>query len=74
MFSDRIWSLLADSFFKILLPGLTMTIPLTVISFACAMVIAVAVAMVQFANVRVLKQIARFSCLWYSTGCPGWAC
>ena len=69
MFSDRIWSLLADSFFKILLPGLTMTIPLTVISFACAMVIAVAVAMVQFANVRVLKQIARFY-IWIFRGTP----
>ena len=35
-----------DSFFKILIPGITMTIPLTAISFALAMVIAVTVALV----------------------------
>ena len=36
-------NLLVESFWQILLPGLTMTIPLTVISFAIAQVIAVAV-------------------------------
>lgn len=67
--SERVWNILVDSFGKILLPGLTMTIPLTVISFALAMVIAVAVAMVQYANVRVLKQIARFY-IWVIRGTP----
>ena len=69
MFSSRIWSLLADSFWKILLPGLTATIPLTVISFSLAMVIAVCVAMVQFANVKVLKQLCRFY-IWIFRGTP----
>ena len=55
--SAKVWNLLLDSFPKILLPGLTMTLPLTVISFALAMVIAVAVALIQFANVKVLRQI-----------------
>ena len=41
MIDERLWSILTDSFSKILLPGLTMTIPLTVISFALALVIAV---------------------------------
>lgn len=69
VFSSRICSLLADSFWKILLPGLTATIPLTVISFSLAMVIAVCVAMVQFANVKVLKQLCRFY-IWIFRGTP----
>lgn len=60
MFSGRLWELFLDSFPKILIPGLTMTIPLTVISFSLALIIAVATALVQFANIRGLKQIARF--------------
>ena len=31
--SERLWGILVDSFGKILLPGLTVTIPLTAISF-----------------------------------------
>ena len=54
---------------RILTAGLTMTIPLTVISFAIAMVIAVAVAMVQFAKVPVLRQICRFY-IWVIRGTP----
>ena len=38
--NQRLLGILVDSFPKILLPGLTMTIPLTVISFSIAMVIA----------------------------------
>ena len=53
--------LLIDSFGKILLPGLAMTLPLTAISFALALIIAVAAALVQFANVRVLSTNAS----WY---------
>ena len=67
--NEELWSLLADSFWKILLPGLTMTIPLTVIAFSLALVIAVAMAMVQFANVKVLKQLARFY-IWIFRGTP----
>ena len=46
-----------------------MTIPLTVISFSLAMVIAIITALVQFANIRVLKQIARFY-IWVVRGTP----
>lgn len=67
--TERLLELLLDSFWKILLPGLTMTIPLTAISFTLAMVIAVVTAMVQFANIRVLKQIARFY-VWVVRGTP----
>ena len=69
MLSERIIGILADSFLKILIPGLTVTIPLTVISFALAMVIAIAVALIQFAKVRILKDIARFY-VWVIRGTP----
>ena len=67
--SERLLGILLDSFWKILLPGLTVTIPLTVIAFALAMVIAVAAALVQFANVPVLKQVCRFY-IWVFRGTP----
>lgn len=67
--SERLSQILMDSFGKILLPGLTMTIPLTIISFTLAMIIAVATALVQFANIRGLKQIARFY-IWVIRGTP----
>ena len=69
MLSERVIGILADSFLKILIPGLTVTIPLTVISFALAMVIAIAVALIQFAKVRILKDIARFY-VWVIRGTP----
>lgn len=61
--------LLVDSFPKILIPGLTVTIPLTAIAFSLAMVIAVAAAMVQFARVLVLTQLCRFY-IWIFRGTP----
>lgn len=67
--NEELWSLLADSFWKILLPGLTMTIPLTVIAFSLALVIAVVMALIQFANVRVMKHLARFY-IWIFRGTP----
>lgn len=67
--SERLAHILLDSFWKILLPGLKMTIPLTAISFALALVIAVAVALVQFARVRYLTGIVRFY-IWIMRGTP----
>ena len=66
---NELWSLLADSFWQILLPGLTMTIPLTAISFSLAMVIAIAAALVQFAKIPVLKELCRFY-IWVIRGTP----
>lgn len=43
---EHVIKVVTDSFFKILIPGITMTIPLTAISFSLAMVIAVTVALV----------------------------
>ena len=67
--SERVWQIIVDSFTKLLIPGLTVTIPLTVISFAIAMVIAVVVALIQYANVKVLRQICRFY-IWVIRGTP----
>ena len=61
--------LFIDSFSKILIPGLTRTIPLTVIAFSLAIVIGTLIALVQFANIKVLKQIARFY-IWIVRGTP----
>lgn len=69
MISERLIEILLDSFWKILLPGLTMTIPLTAIAFILALMIAVLAALVQYANVSVLKQIARFY-IWIFRGTP----
>ena len=69
MMSERLLNILLDSFWKILLPGLTMTIPLTVISFSLAMVIAVVTALVQYADIKGLKQLARFY-IWVIRGTP----
>ena len=67
--SERLLGIIVDSFTKILIPGIRVTIPLTILSFSFAMVIAVTVAMIQFANVRVLKQIGRFY-IWVVRGTP----
>ena len=67
--SERVIEILIDSFWKILLPGLTMTIPLTAIAFALALMIAVVVAMVQYADIKILKHIARFY-VWVVRGTP----
>ena len=69
MISERLMGILVDSFWNILIPGLTMTIPLTIISFAIAMVIAIITALVQFADIKVLKEIARFY-VWVVRGTP----
>lgn len=67
--SERLLDILVDSFPKILIPGLAVTIPLTVIAFSLAMVIAVAAALAQFARVPVVTQLCRFY-IWVFRGTP----
>ena len=67
--NNALIELVLDSFWKILKPGLLMTIPLTALSFAFALVIAIAVALVQFARIPILKQIMRFY-IWAIRGTP----
>ena len=67
--SERLLQILIDSFPKMLIPGLAMTIPLTAIAFTFAMVIAVAAAMAQYARVPGLTQLCRFY-IWIFRGTP----
>lgn len=67
--TDRIWQLLIDSFLQILLPGLLVTIPLTILAFTFGLLIAVGTALVQIANLQFLKQVARFY-IWLVRGTP----
>ena len=69
LLSNRTVSVLWEALPRILSAGLTMTIPLTLISFTLAMVLAVAVALVQYARVPVLSQLARFY-IWVIRGTP----
>ena len=67
--NERLWGILVDSFPKLLSYGVRVTIPLTVFSFALALVIAVIVALIQYADVKVLRQICRFY-IWIIRGTP----
>ena len=62
-------TLFIESFPKILIPGLTRTIPLTAFSFTIAMVISILTAMAQYAKVPVLSRIIRFY-IWIFRGTP----
>ena len=67
--SSRLLQLLIDSFPKILLPGLKLTLPITAASFALALVIAVVMAIVQLARVPLLKEFCRLY-IWIFRGTP----
>lgn len=67
--NQRLIELLINSFWQILLPGLKITIPLTVLSFVLGLGLALFTAMVQVAEVRGLKQLARLY-VWVIRGTP----
>ena len=67
--NERLWKILVDSFPKLLEYGVKVTVPLTALSFTLALVIAVIVAMIQYANVRLLRQVCRFY-IWIVRGTP----
>ncbi|MBF0777905.1 amino acid ABC transporter permease [Streptococcus cuniculi] len=67
--TDRLWQIILDSFSQILIPGLLVTIPLTILSFVFGLLIAVLTALVQIAQIPVLKQLARFY-IWLIRGTP----
>lgn len=69
MFNASTFELLVSSFPKILEFGLKVTLPLAVISFLLSTVLAVLVAMVQYAGVPVLRQLCRFY-IWIIRGTP----
>ena len=65
----EIVKLIIESFPKILLSGITTTIPLTIISFSFALIIGTIIALIQFSNIKILKKIARFY-VWIIRGTP----
>lgn len=67
--NQRLIALLIDSFGEIFMKGITVTIPLTFISFILALIIALITAIVQIANIKGLKQIARLY-VWIIRGTP----
>ena len=67
--SERLVQILLDSFSQILIPGLLVTIPLTIISFVFGLIIAILTALVQIAEVPVFKSLARFY-IWIIRGTP----
>lgn len=67
--SSRLIEILISSIPKILLPGLIYTIPLTLASFALGLLIAIVVAVVRVANIKVLSQIFQFY-VWVFRGTP----
>lgn len=67
--SQRLIEILIDAFPKLIAYGIKVTVPLTILSFALALVISVVVAMIQYANIPVLKEICRFY-IWFIRGTP----
>ena len=67
--SQRLWDILISSFPRLLGYGLKVTLPLTALSFALALLISVIVAMIQYAKVPVLRQVCRFY-IWIVRGTP----
>lgn len=67
--TDRLIGILLDSFFKILIPGIKVTIPLTAASFAFSFVLGLFLAIVQVANIKGLKQISQLY-IWIFRGTP----
>lgn len=69
MISDSLAELLIQSIPGLLIPGLTVTIPLTLVSFGLGLILALFTALVQIARVPVLRQVARFY-VWIIRGTP----
>ena len=57
--NDRVVQILKDAFPQLVEKFFSVTVPLTILSFSIALVIAVVVAMIQYAQIRVLRQICR---------------
>ncbi len=57
--NDRLIRILTDAFPQLMEKFFTMTLPLTALSFALALLISVGVAMIQYARVRGLQRLCR---------------
>jgi cystine transport system permease protein len=57
--SERVFQIVRDAFPQLIEKFFTMTIPLTVLSFGLALIIAVMTAMIQYAHVKGLQRVCR---------------
>lgn len=55
--SSRVIEIITSSFTKLLIPGLVYTIPITLISFAIGLLIAIVTALIRVKKIKVLSQI-----------------
>lgn len=67
--SERLLKILVSAIPKILVPCIRVTIPLTLIVFVLGLVLAFFIAIVQIAQVRVLRHLARIY-IWIFRGTP----
>lgn len=67
--SERLINILLSSFTKILIPGIKVTVPLTLLSFALSLILGLLLALAQVANIKVLKQFSIFY-IWIFRGTP----
>ncbi len=67
--NERVWRIMIEAFPKLLLYGVEVTVPLTILSFALALIIAVLVALIQYADIKGLRQVCRFY-VWAVRGTP----
>ena len=67
--SERLLHILITSFTKILIPGIKVTIPLTLFAFLFSMILAILLAVVQVAEVRFFKQLSQIY-IWIFRGTP----
>ena len=67
--TDRLAEILISSFTKILIPGIKVTIPLAVCAFLLSVILALFLAIVQVANIKILKQISQIY-IWIFRGTP----
>ncbi len=67
--NERIIGIITDSFMKLLIPGLKVTIPLTLVSFVLSLVLGLALALAQTKKIPVLLQVSKFY-IWIFRGTP----
>lgn len=65
----RIINIMVESFWPLMKAGLTVTIPLTIVSFICGLLLAIIVAVMRISRFRVLRGIAIFY-VWLIRGTP----
>lgn len=67
--SERLINILTTSFLKILIPGIKVTIPLTALAFLVSLILGFILAVVQVANIKLLREISKFY-IWVFRGTP----